>query len=207
MKKQFLLLTLLLASLAVQAQLVPPAMYIQAKDGSSAGNYFLEDIRSITFSEGNMVVTVRENAYPINSGTESYALANINGIYFDYKTYGVSQKEVKDYIAAYDETISEFLNPKKETIVDSVTVEEKKSKALTKLVEYVLSQANHIEDSDDPKAILDYANKIGIFDVGEKVEELPRRYLPVSCSGCEYRKFVEENCEKEEDGTEFEANE
>ena len=125
----------------------------------------------------------------------------------DYVNQFFAQKEVKDYIAAYDETISEFLNPKKETIVDSVTVEEKKSKALTKLVEYVLSQANHIEDSDDPKAILDYANKIGIFDVGEKVEELPRRYLPVSCSGCEYRKFVEENCEKEEDGTEFEANE
>ena len=97
MNKQFLLITLLLASLAVPAQLVPPAMYIQTKDGSSAGDYFLEDIRSITFSEGNMVVTVRDNAYPLNSGTESYALANINGIYFDYKTYGVSQKEVKGF--------------------------------------------------------------------------------------------------------------
>lgn len=125
----------------------------------------------------------------------------------DYVNQFFAQKEVKDYIAAYDETISEFLNPKKETVVDSATVEEKKSKALTKLVEYVLSEANHIDESDDPKAILDYANKIGIFDVGEKVEELPRRYLPVSCSGCEYRKFVEENCDREEDGTDFEASE
>lgn len=97
MKKHFILFTLLLAALSVQAQIVPPALYIQAKDGSSAGNYFLEDIRSITFSDGNMVVTVRDNAYPTNSGTESYSLANINGIYFDYKTYGVSQNEVKDF--------------------------------------------------------------------------------------------------------------
>ena len=125
----------------------------------------------------------------------------------DYVNQFFSRKESKDYIAAYDETISEFLNPKKNTIVDSVTVEEKKSKALTKLVEYVLSEANHIEESEDPKAILDYANKIGIFDVNEKVEELPRRYLPVACSECEYRKFVEENCDREDDGMEFEAEE
>ena len=44
-----------------------------------------------------MVVTVRDNAYPINSGTESYALANINGIYFDYKTYSVSQQQAEDF--------------------------------------------------------------------------------------------------------------
>ena len=127
----------------------------------------------------------------------------------DYVAQFFSQKEVKDYIAAYEATLSEFLNPtkKKEAPVDTVSVEEKKSKALAKLVEYVLSEANHIEEAEDPKAILDYANKIGIFDVNEKVDELPRRYLPVTCSECEYRKFVEENCDREEDGTDFEAEE
>ena len=73
-------------------------------------------------------------------------------------------------------------------------------------MEYVLKEANDIDEADDPKAILDYANKIGIFDVEERPEELPRRYLPVTCSMCEYRKFVEENCERVDDGTDFEED-
>lgn len=97
MKKQFILFTLLLTALVAHAQIVPPALYIQAKDGTSAGNYFLEDIRNITFSEGNMVVTVKDDAYPLNAGTASYALANINGIYFDYKTYGIVQQQAEDF--------------------------------------------------------------------------------------------------------------
>lgn len=119
-----------------------------------------------------------------------------------------AQKEVKDYIDAYEETLKASMRPPKapEKKADGVSVEEKKSKALTKLVEYVLSEANHIEESDDPKSILDYANKIGIFDMNEEAEEVPRRYLPVTCSECEYRKFVEENCERVE-GTDFEAKE
>lgn len=125
----------------------------------------------------------------------------------DYVKQFFARKDVKDYIMAYDATIKEYLHPTKkdEPKTDTVSVEEKKTRALTKLVEYVLAEANHIEESDDPKAILDYANKIGIFDMGEKAEELPRRYLPVTCGECEYRKFVEENCERVEDGTEFEA--
>lgn len=119
-----------------------------------------------------------------------------------------AQREAMDYIAAYEATLNEFMHPapKKEPEKDGTSVEEKKSKALAKLVEYVLSEANHIEQSDDPKAILDYANKIGIFDMNEEAEEVPRRYLPETCGDCRYRKFVEENCEEVEDGTEFEAD-
>lgn len=115
-------------------------------------------------------------------------------------------KEAKEYLAAYEQTIVDFITPKKKEApaVDPATVEEKKSRSLTKLVEYVLSESENIDQAEDPKAILDYANKIGIFDMGEKIEELPRRYLPVTCGECEYRKFVEENCERDE-GTEFEG--
>lgn len=125
----------------------------------------------------------------------------------DFVKQFFASKEARDYIVAYEETLDEFIHPtqKKSAAPDGVSVEEKKSKALAKLVEYVLSEANHIETADDPKAILDYANKIGIFDMDEQAEELPRRYLPETCGNCAYRKFVEENCEREPDGTEFEG--
>lgn len=117
-----------------------------------------------------------------------------------------ARKEVREYITAYEETLTAALHPEpKKAQSDGVSVEEKKSRALAKLVEYVLSEANNIETAEDPKAILDYANKIGIFDVDEKAEEQPRRYLPVTCSSCEYRKFVEENCERVDDGTDFDG--
>ena len=127
----------------------------------------------------------------------------------DYVKQFYARKEVKEYIDAYEATMNAFIHPapRKEVKADGVSVEEKKSKALARLVEYVLSEANHIETADDPKAILDYANKIGIFDVDEKPEEQPRRYLPVRCCDCEYRKFVEENCEEVPEGTNFEGEE
>lgn len=126
----------------------------------------------------------------------------------DYVKQFFARRESKEYMSAYEETLEEFSKPKKKEVYvdDGTTVEEKKSKALAKLVEYVLKEANDIDDAEDPKAILDYANKIGIFDVEERPEELPRRYLPVTCSMCEYRKFVEENCERVDDGTDFEED-
>lgn len=116
-----------------------------------------------------------------------------------------ASKDAKEYMEAYRKTIEGALAPKKDApVATGVNVEEKKQLALAKLVEYVLSEAQDIQNAQDPKAILDYANKIGIFDVGDKEEEKPRRYLPVTCGDCEYRKFIEENCERVEDGTSFE---
>lgn len=33
----------------------------------------------------------------------------------------------------------------------------------------------------------------------EAIQELPRRYLPETCNTCEYKKWIEENCERIED--------
>lgn len=109
--------------------------------------------------------------------------------------------QVREYMEAYRETITKSAPSEPKEL--SGSLDEKKSLALTKLVEYVLSEANNISTADDPKAILDYANKIGLFDANEEVVEQPRRYLPVTCNECEYRKFVEENCERVDDGTEL----
>lgn len=100
---------------------------------------------------------------------------------------------VREYLEAYRETISSR-NEESAPTRTPETIDEKKTMALTKLVEYVLSEASNIQDAADPKTILDYANKIGLFDETEAAVEQPRRYLPVTCKECEYRKFVEENC-------------
>lgn len=122
----------------------------------------------------------------------------------DYVKQFFARKDVKEYLEAYEETINDFIHPKPKPVSTSnESLESKKAKALTKLVEYVLTEANNIDTADDPKSILDFANKIGLFDSDEQTEELPRRYLPVTCSSCEYRKFIEENCERVDDGTEL----
>ena len=108
-----------------------------------------------------------------------------------------SMASVREYMEAYRDTISGRDEESSSEVKG--TLDEKKSLALTKLVEYVLSEANNISTAEDPKAILDYANRIGLFDGNEEGTEQPRRYLPVSCDGCEYRKFVEENCDREEE--------
>ena len=73
-------------------------------------------------------------------------------------------------------------------------------------MEFAMSLADNIEQAEDPETVLKLMDKVGLLDGDEEAEELPRRYLPVTCSECAYRKFVEENCEEVPDGTEIEGN-
>lgn len=117
-----------------------------------------------------------------------------------------AMKEVKEYIDAYRKTIEGILSRSEASESKRpVNIEERKAKAKTKLVEFAMSLADHIDEADDPEAVLKIADKIGLLDQDEQAEEQPRRYLPVTCGECVYRKFVEENCDKEGDGTEIEA--
>ena len=123
----------------------------------------------------------------------------------DYVKQFYARKEVKDYIEAYQATLDAFLHPSaKKEAAPVGSLEERKAKAKTKLVEFALSLADNIEQAEDPEFVLKMADKAGLLDGDEQVEEQPRRYLPVTCSECNYRKFVEENCEEVPDnGTEF----
>lgn len=112
--------------------------------------------------------------------------------------------QVREYMEAYKETISSRPRPKEHT-GPAITMEEKKAKAKSKLVEFAMSLADNIDQADDPEFVLKIADKAGLLDQDEEVVEQPRRYLPVTCGNCEYKKFVEENCDREEDGTEFEG--
>lgn len=111
-------------------------------------------------------------------------------------------KEVKDYLDAYKKTIEDLLSEKDRPKPSSVgSIEERKAKAKTKLTEFAMRLAEDIEQADDPEAVLKIADKVGLLDQDDQAEEVPRRYLPVTCSGCAYRKFVEENCEEIDSGT------
>ena len=122
----------------------------------------------------------------------------------DYVKQFYARKEVREYIEEYQKTLDETLHPSARREAPSGTMEERKAKARTKAMEFAMSLADHIEDAEDPETVLKLMDKVGLLDGDEEVEEQPRRYLPVTCSECAYRKFVEENCEEVPDsGTEL----
>lgn len=124
----------------------------------------------------------------------------------DYAKQFFATKEAKDYIEAYKKTLDKFLHPAaKPTPERAASLEERKARAKTKAMEFAMSLADNIEQAEDPETVLKLMDKVGLLDGDEEAEELPRRYLPVTCSECAYRKFVEENCEEVPDGTDLEG--
>ena len=122
----------------------------------------------------------------------------------DYVKQFFARKEVKEYIEAYEKTLSDAIDKKPLPSEPKGTIEERKARAKTKLVEFAMSLANNIAEAADPEFVLKVADKAGLLDMNDEAIELPRRYLPVTCGSCVYRKFVEENCDKVDDGTVFE---
>lgn len=117
-----------------------------------------------------------------------------------------ARAEVKEYIAAYTETLNAVVNPEKKKEASpsgSVSMEERKARAKTKLVEFAMSLADNIEQADDPEFVLKMADKCNLLDGDEEVEIKPQRFICVRCSECAYKKFIEENCEEVPDGTEL----
>lgn len=114
----------------------------------------------------------------------------------DYIKQFYARKEVLDYMDAYQSTLNSFLHPKPTKRASSGSMEERKANAKTKLVEFAMNLADNIESADDPETVLKLADKVGLLDQEEQVEETPRRYLPVACvRECAYRMFCEQNTE------------
>lgn len=114
-----------------------------------------------------------------------------------------SRKEVKEYIEAYQKTMDAILHPQPSEEKPSVSMEERTRMTMTKVREFAITLANNIEQAEDPEYVIKLLDKLGMIGE-EEAEEQPRRYLPVTCNECAYRKFVEENCEEVPDsGTEL----
>jgi hypothetical protein len=103
-------------------------------------------------------------------------------------------EQVRRYMEEYKSTITNREKPKPED--NDAPIEERKAKAKTKLVEFAIDLANKIDEREDADVefVLKIADKAGLLDSEGKTIEVPRRYLPVTCGECAYRKFVEENC-------------
>lgn len=124
----------------------------------------------------------------------------------DYVKQFYARKEVKEYIEAYQATLDAVLHPVAKVEKPVGSLEERKARAKTRATEFAMSLAENIDQADDPEYVLKLMDKVGLLDGDEQVEEQPRRYLPVTCNECAYRKFVEENCEEVPDsGTEIEG--
>lgn len=109
-----------------------------------------------------------------------------------------ARAEVKEYIAAYTETLNAVVNPekKKETSPSgSASMEERKARAKTRATEFAMSLAENIDQADDPEYVLKLMDKVGLLDGDEQVEVAPQRFLAERCSDCRYRVFCEQECE------------
>ena len=107
-------------------------------------------------------------------------------------------RRVKDYIAQYEQTLENALNPKQlDEEINEDDLSDKKKKVVSNFVKYILNQMDNIELVEDPELVLKMADKAGLLDEEEVKTESPRRYLPELCSNCRYKLFCEEECEDE----------
>lgn len=102
--------------------------------------------------------------------------------------------EVNDYIRDYKKTFEE-----KETSenIGEDDREKRAGEAVKKFTDKIVDKmGGDFETVDEMDAIAKLADRVGVLDDKEKVEEKPRRYLPETCSSCSYKVFVESNIEQ-----------
>lgn len=102
----------------------------------------------------------------------------------------------KEYMDEYAAELDKFLKTNHaDTNGIEVIDESRKNKALQSL----LSQAmNLVEggadlDADSLKTVSDIFVKLKLIKQEEITEEAPRRYIPISCNSCDYKKFIDEH--------------
>lgn len=108
--------------------------------------------------------------------------------------------EAIQYMDAYKSTLELSMNPShKPAEMSDEERRRRKMDAIDKLMNFVIQKANNIENVENPEDVIKYAEKLGLLESEEEKVIAPMRYLPVSCSECQYKRFVEENCVIEKD--------
>lgn len=103
------------------------------------------------------------------------------------------QANVKRYIAEYNQTLEEYFSPQSKRNV-ARDREKEAEEALITFRDNVISAVNN-PDVTDVETLTDQAtllNRIGMLKEEEEVQVAPVRYLPVSCSTCRYKQFIDE---------------
>lgn len=106
-----------------------------------------------------------------------------------------SYSKNKEYRDAYTAYLKEFLNDDKgKSEAHLIEVDEsRKDKALKSLLNQAMSmvESGDTLDPDTLKVLAEIFKKLGILKDEVEVQESPRRYIPLRCSECDYRSFVE----------------
>lgn len=75
--------------------------------------------------------------------------------------------------------------------------EKRAGEAVQKFTDKIVERmSGDFESVDEMDAVAKLADRVGVLDDKEKIEEKPRRYLPETCSACSYRAFIERNIEQ-----------
>lgn len=102
----------------------------------------------------------------------------------------------RDFISAYKDTLEGACNSDAEGVGEQDR-EKRAGEAVQKFTDKIVDKmGSDFETVDEMDAIAKLADRVGVLDGKEKVEEKPRRYLPQTCSACSYRLFVESNIEQ-----------
>lgn len=101
----------------------------------------------------------------------------------------------KEYADAYRKTLNSFLD-KEHTVADNKAIDiddSRKDKVLKQLLGQAMSLVESGEglDPDTMKTVVEVFRKLGILKDEVEEQEAPRRYIPLRCSECDYRSFVE----------------
>lgn len=106
-----------------------------------------------------------------------------------------SYSKNKEYRDAYTAYLKEFLSGDKgKNEVHLIEVDEsRKDKALKSLLNQAMSmvESGDTLDPDTLKVLTEIFKKLGILKDEVEEQEAPRRYIPLRCSECDYRSFVE----------------
>lgn len=102
--------------------------------------------------------------------------------------------DTRNYLKDYEETIKDFLTPKKKERVEGVSREKRAESALESFKDNVIEALE--EDATEVDVLKDkaqLAKTVGLLKEEEIALAPPIRYLPESCNlGCRYKKFIDE---------------
>lgn len=101
--------------------------------------------------------------------------------------------DTRNYLKDYEETIKEFLIPKKKERPQGESREKRAESALESFKDNVIKALE--EDATEVDILKDkaqLAKTVGLLKEEEMTQEPARRYLPTRCAECSYKQFIDE---------------
>lgn len=100
--------------------------------------------------------------------------------------------DVRNFMMSYKYTLNGTGDANSEDLTNEDR-EKRAGEAVQKFTDKIVERmSGDFESVDEMDAVAKLADRVGVLDDKEKIEEKPRRYLPETCyQGCRYRLFVE----------------